>query len=146
MGKGMMTLSGAGGFAGVYGIYELIHETHNRSGWFWLFLGATILFVAQIRAVQRLLKERDEVSDVERQREKLLATLGDALRRGDKDFYSNDWWKETCDSVSSIDAAYGAELEGMSESFYMEWPDKLRQIMRQVRDGAHLAPPALPTS
>ena len=142
MGKDMLSISGVGGFAGLYGAYELIHE-HHHSGWFWLFLGAAILFVGQIRIVQRLLKERDEALSVDGQRKELLAVLADALREGDKRFYSSDWWKETCKRVGDIDSAYGAELEDMSEGFYMEWPSKLRQIMRQVREGAHLAPAAL---
>jgi hypothetical protein len=71
MSKGVLALSGAGGLAGLYGVYELIQEAHHRSGWFWLFLGATVLFVAQIQTVQRALAERDEalasVSHTERQ-------------------------------------------------------------------------------
>jgi hypothetical protein len=59
MSRGVLALSGAGGLAGLYGVYELIHETHHRSGWFWLFLGATVLFVVQIQTVQRALVERD---------------------------------------------------------------------------------------
>jgi hypothetical protein len=59
MSRIVLATSGVGGVAGLYGVYRLIHETHHRSGWFWLSLGFALLFVAQIKTVQRALRERD---------------------------------------------------------------------------------------
>lgn len=60
MGRAAIGISGCAGLVGVYGAYELIATTHHRAGWFWLFLGMTVLFLAQIVAVQRALADRDE--------------------------------------------------------------------------------------
>jgi hypothetical protein len=58
--KGAFALGGFGGAAGLYGVYVLITQTHNRSGWFWVALGLGLLFLAQTRAVQTAIRQAEE--------------------------------------------------------------------------------------
>src|SRR4051794_1751601 len=67
-------LSGAGGVLGVYGVFQLI-QADDRNAWFWLFLGALVLFVAQVQAVQHALSQRDEARKRVSEQEEQLAAL-----------------------------------------------------------------------
>jgi hypothetical protein len=59
MGRSALAVTGIGSLLSGYGLYELIKEGNHHEALFWLFLGVGLLFLAQVGAVQRALKERE---------------------------------------------------------------------------------------
>jgi hypothetical protein len=107
MSRKAFAISGAGGVAGLYGVYVLVNETHNRPAWFWLFLGALLLFVAQIQTVQDALAQRDEAqTSGARELRNALAEISEEgheiLPAANEEVY-NDWVERGAAKIARYD-------------------------------------------
>jgi hypothetical protein len=64
LGRRLSLLLGGGGVLTVIGIVQLVQGAHHRSAWFWLFLAALLVAIAEVSAVHKAMRAGPQLAFV----------------------------------------------------------------------------------